>query len=447
MLAEVHDFITENRLIGHAQKVLLAVSGGIDSMVLAHLFLHLPYETGIAHCNFSLRGEESDMDEELVRKFSETNNLPFFKVRFDTNEYAAEKGISVQMAARELRFRWFEETRVNNGYDLIAVAHNLDDKAETMLINLVRGTGLTGISGMRPRSGTIIRPMLFASREKIIKYCTDHRIIYREDRSNSDTKYIRNKIRHKVIPVLKEINPSILNTLGESAERFFQLNQVIADHITTLRNEISMQKDNSTIFNLRKLEPFEKNNAVLFELFRPYGINSSQLTDLMHILEGRTGSQLVTPTHLIIRNRYEIIVTIPVKSDVEQIVNSIDEFPGNISAATELISEAFSIPTEPATACLDAEKVRFPLTIRKWNHGDWFCPLGMNKKKKLSDYFIDKKYSLPEKDKKLVLESGGNIVWIIGDRIDDRYKVTDNTRRVLILKTSPQTPPPEWEGT
>lgn len=434
MLADVHDFIAENRLIGHGERILLAVSGGIDSMVMAHLFLHLPWETGIAHCNFSLRGNESDLDEELVRKFGEINKIPFFTIRFNTKDYASGEGISVQMAARELRYNWFEETRKKNGYDLIAVAHNLNDKVETMLINLVRGTGLAGISGMRPVSGKIIRPLLFAPRERIEKYCSDHSIVFREDRSNSDTKYIRNRIRHKIIPVLQEINPSLLNTLGESAERFFQLNQAVAEHITEVRNEISIKKADSIIFDLGKLKTYKKNEAILFELFRPFGLSNSQLTDLTNIFEGRTGSQIITPTHRITRNRDEIIVSIPGVEEVNINVNNIHEFPGNISAEITDMDKSFRIDPSPSTACLDAEKIIFPVTIRKWNAGDWFFPLGMNMKKKLSDYFIDKKFPLPEKHNKLVLETGGNIAWIVGDRIDDRFKVTEHTKSVLILR-------------
>jgi tRNA(Ile)-lysidine synthase len=437
MLAELHSYITSHGLIRHGQKILLTVSGGIDSMVMADLFLHLPYETGIAHCNFSLRGEESDMDEQLVYIFCNENKIPFHNVRFDTKKYARQKGISVQMAARELRYNWFEEIRNQNNYDLIAIAHNLNDNVETMLINLVRGTGLAGISGMRPVSGRIIRPLLFATREKIEEYCSFRGIAYREDKSNAETKYTRNKIRHKIIPLLREINPSLLFTLSESIERFGNLNEIVAGYISVLRREISIEKDNSIIFPLTRLRELAKNPAVLFELFRPFSLNSMQLHDLKNILEGRTGSQIFTETHRIVRNRNEIIVTTSENVNEFRIeINNNKEFPGFISAEDVNIDKDFLILSDPSVACLDSEKVVFPLTLRKWTAGDYFYPLGMKHKKKLSDYFIDKKYPLTEKEKKLVLESNGDIIWIPGDRIDDRYKITGETRRALILRFS-----------
>lgn len=435
MLAEVNGFIAGHRLIGHGEKVLLAVSGGIDSMAMAHMFLHLPYDTGIAHCNFSLRGNDSDLDEELVRKFSENNNIPFYTVRFNTQAYADEKGISIQMAARELRYDWFEDIRRENNFDLIAVAHNLNDNVETMLINLVRGTGLTGLTGMKPVSGRIIRPFLSVTREKIQDYCSDNSIFYREDKSNAETKYTRNKIRHNVIPLLQQINPSLLRTLNESAERFGELNEIVNWHISRLRSELSVRKDDAIIFDQNKLKKYCINKTVLFELFRDFDLDNSQTGDLLNIIEGRTGSQIITPTHRITRNRDEILVTEIIDDKKVQVtVSGFDDLPSDISGMFLDVDNSFNIPADASVACLDSEKVLFPLIIRKWQPGDSFFPLGMNQKKKLSDYFIDKKYSLPEKEKKRVLISDGKIVWILGDRIDDRFKITENTRKALQLK-------------
>lgn len=440
MLAKIVYFIEEKNLIRHGENVLLAISGGIDSMVMANLFLHLPYKTGIAHCNFSLRGEESDGDENLVRTFAETNGIPFFSVRFDTKTHAKKNGISVQMAARELRYTWFEEIRKSNNYNSIAVAHNLNDKIETLFINLIRGTGLTGLSGMKPASGRIIRPLLFATRESIASYCLENAISYREDNSNADTKYIRNKIRHLVIPVLKEINPSLESTLSETSERFAGINEIVNSFVSELRNRITERFEKQTIIKISLLEEYLHNRSLVFELFRIYGITNYQLDDLLNVIKGKNGGQLVTGSHRIIRNRNEIIIddnkrntySPHIATNPEELV----KIPGILSAQQFRVDELFKISADKAEAWIDFEKIKFPLVIRKWQAGDYFFPLGMKKKKKLSDYFIDKKYSLTEKENKTVIESEGNIIWIIGDRIDDRYRITDDTRIALLIRST-----------
>jgi tRNA(Ile)-lysidine synthase len=438
MLEKLERFIEQNKLIKPGEKVLLAVSGGIDSMVMAQLILRSGIDAGIAHCNFSLRGNESDKDEELVRQYASQNNIPFFSIRFETKSYAKKNGISVQMAARDLRYAWFEEIRKENSFDSVAVAHNLNDNIETLLINLIRGTGISGMMGMRPVSNRIIRPLLFASRKDIVAYCEKHKINYREDRSNADTKYTRNKIRHLVIPVLKEINPSIETTLNETAERFTGINEIVTDYISTLREMVTEQKDEYISFNISLLEPYKHNKTVFFELFKPFGITDDQLNDLIKVTGGKTGGQIITGTHRIIKNRKELIVS-GVNSTDETLynINNIKELknaPYLISARYIVLGEKNKIPTDPQTACIDSEIISFPLTIRKWKSGDHFYPFGMKQKKKLSDYFIDKKYSKLDKENRLILESDGKIVWIIGDRIDNRFRITRSTKKALILK-------------
>jgi tRNA(Ile)-lysidine synthase len=435
MLARVHSYISRHNMAGTGERILLAVSGGIDSMVMSSLFLHMPFERGIAHCNFSLRGQESDLDEELVRKFSSENGIPFFSIKFDTVKYAVDHRISTQMAARELRYTWFEQIRETESYDAVATAHNLNDNAETILINLARGSGPSGLSGMKPKNGRIIRPLLFLSREEISSYAEEHRIEYREDRSNSEVKYTRNKIRHKILPVLEEINPSIIDTLTETGIRFSELDEILNRFISGLKEELLRHAAGNFMIDLEKLRTYSDNRTILFSLFREFSLENTMLSDLQNIIEGRTGSHINTRTHRIFRDRDELIVTgLKAGSSVTKI-GDVDEFNSfdGISAEIRSVDDSFQIPADSKIAALDHDRIVFPVIVRRWQPGDYFYPLGMKDRKKLSDYFIDRKYSVPEKEEKMILESEGNIVCIIGDRIDDRYKITPETKKALII--------------
>ncbi len=433
-----NSYIAEHNLAQPGDRLLLAVSGGIDSMVMTQLFLQSGIQAGIAHCNFSLRGIESDKDEELVCLFASANNMQFHSVRFSTKAYASENRISVQMAARELRYKWFEEIRAEYGYRKIAIAHNLNDNIETMLINLTRGTGITGLAGIRPSAGSIIRPLMFATREEIELYARQNEVKYREDKSNADTKYTRNKIRHLVIPVLKEINPSLENTLRETAERFSGIDEVLNSYLSSISETVMSVRGDSTYFNLRLLKDYLAQKAVIFELFSPYGVTNAMLNDLIAVISGKTGGMILTGSHRIIRNRDELIVTKPEPGAKKHYqvndTGGLLDVPFIVSAEIFQPDAEFVIPGDPSTACIDAEKLKFPLIIRNWRDGDYFHPFGMKQKKKLSDYFIDKKFSVPDKENILLLESDGKIVWIIGERLDERFRVTEETRKVLILK-------------
>jgi tRNA(Ile)-lysidine synthase len=438
MIEEFRKYIEDNKLISHSDKILLAVSGGVDSMVMTHLFINLKIEIGIAHCNFNLRGTESDEDELFVKNFASSVKVPFYCERFDTTGYASKKGISIQMAARELRYRWFEEIRSENNFASVSVAHNLNDNIETFLINLTRGTGITGLTGMKPKHRNLIRPLLFASRTAIMEYMTMNKVPYREDRSNADTKYTRNKIRHSILPVLKEINPSIETTLNETAERLSEINEIISGIINDVRNKVSKLKGSLIVFKAIELNSLTPKRTILFELFKPFGISTGQLDDLISLIDGKTGGQIYTQSHRIIKNRKEILVSLR-KNDTTGYfeIKEIDDFrkvPLVISASFADITEQFELPRSPNIACLDAVKISFPLIIRKWRSGDGFYPLGMKEKKKLSDYFIDNKYSIPDKENCLILESEGKIIWIMGDRIDNRFKLTNASKKALIIE-------------
>lgn len=438
LFEEFQDYALRNALFTKNDRIILAVSGGIDSMVMLHLFARLRADTVIAHCNFSLRGGESDLDEELVRYYAGKNNIPFHSVVFDTRKYAGEKGISVQMAARDLRYEWFEQLKIQQGCSLVAVAHNLNDNVETLLINLTRGTGLTGLAGMKPSANGIIRPLLFATRARIEAWCNEFSVPFREDRSNAETKYTRNKIRHLVIPVLREINPSVEETLNDTALRLGGLDRILSDYIDGIRSRISAKRGGSLLIETEKLAEFIDNKSMIFELFCPYGITESLAGDLQKLIKAGTGKQIFTLTHRILKNRNELIVS-QIKSDKPEyfLIEAVEDLlsiPSVRLASLEPVEADYTIPRNKRIASIDREKIRLPLIVRKWKEGDYFLPLGMKNRKKLSDYFVDNKFSRIKKEETIVLESHGDIVWIMGERLDDRFRVTRSTRTVLRIE-------------
>jgi len=438
MLKEFLDYIEKNRLAGKSDRILLAVSGGIDSMVMADLFFRTGFDTGIAHCNFKLRGKDSDYDELFVKEYAEHTGRPFFCTSFNTLDYARKKGISTEMAARELRYEWFEELRLKNKYDRIALAHNKNDNVETILINFCRGTGIKGLTGMKPLNGNLIRPLLFASRSQIKEYASENSIEYRLDITNYEVKFIRNKFRHQIIPLFRKINPSFDDTVTEMAKGFSELRDILENYITTVKQNVIIKENSETVFSLKKLLEYSPVNTILFELFRPYGLSAGQLETLIKTIQSQTGSVLYTDTHRIIKNRDEIIITgLPVSEPQEFLINSIEELVGIPffeSAEVKTVDSNFRIDRDPLAAFINYEMIKFPLKIRSWKAGDRFMPFGMNSFRKLSDYFTDKKFSIPEKEKALVMESEGNIVWLLGERIDNRFRISPGTRSALVIR-------------
>lgn len=431
-------YIEDKRLVKKGDRVLLAVSGGIDSMVMADLFRRAGITAGIAHCNFSLRGSESDKDEELVMKYAGKNGFSFHSKKFDTKAYAKKNGISTQMAARDLRYAWFEELREKEKYDRIAIAHNLNDNIETILINLTRGTGIAGLTGIKPALNNIIRPLLFATRDEISEYCRENKIVYREDRSNAETKYTRNKIRHLVLPVLKEINPSVELTLNDFSERIIEAEKIISTHLKEISARIVRKSSSGDRMPVSELKPLKSNKTVIYELFRPYGITGPLTDDLITILTGRSGKQIFTSTHRIVKDRNDIIIRPIGKPDNASLsienINDLKKVSFIRSFRKTAFNSKFKIPADKNIACIDPDTLTFPLIVRKWEKGDWFYPFGMTRKKKLSDFFTDQKYSVHDKEEARIIESDGRIVWIVGERIDNRFRITDSTKTVLILE-------------
>jgi len=424
-----------------SMRILLAVSGGIDSVVMTKLFQSFPCETAWAHCNFCLREAESDADEAFVAGLARSLSIRLYSRRFDTRAFAVEKGISIQMAARELRLSWFHDLCLNEKFDRVALAHHANDQVETMLINLSRGTGLRGLTGMKALSGLVIRPLLFASRSEISHWAKQHQLTWREDSSNLSAKYTRNRIRHLIIPELERINPSFLKTAIQMISRLQDTELLIDNWVGEVKQAICKISPGRMEIDIRGLVNYPAPEALLFELLREYGAHRLDIGELFHSVNAEPGKRFYTGSHSIVRDRTCFIVT-PVK-DNESVEMSIAEAAGTIGWPLPMHftlkgrGEGFEIPRMPACAALDADRLSFPLKLRKWRRGDRFFPLGMDHPQKVSDFLINNKVALVDKDEVWVLESAGEIVWVVNRRIDNRYRVTGSTKRVFLAEYKP----------
>jgi tRNA(Ile)-lysidine synthase len=416
---------------------MLAVSGGVDSVVMTDLFYESGYECIILHCNFGLRNVESDADEAFVRSLAAKYEFPVFVKKFDTAEYAEENGISVQMAARELRYNWFNEISEIQKIDKISTAHNMNDSVETALLNLSRGTGIKGITGIPVINGNYIRPLLFSARLEILEYCRTNNLQFREDSSNASKKYKRNKIRHDLIPIFEEINPSFIRTMNDNIQRFEESHQIYRKEVIRKRSQLFNHKDTHVEIDLNALKSIEPLPSWLYELFSDYGFSMDQCLNIEKILTSNSGKQFISSTHRLYLDREKLLLYKNEDSSFDRYY--IDSYDSRVvlpfSMDIEMIDSdsLVELPRESTIACLDIDKLNFPLTIRRWQHGDYFYPLGMDQMKKVSDFFIDNKVPVPVKNKTWILTSGKNIVWIMGLRIDNRYKITSKTENILKL--------------
>lgn len=440
MQEKIIQFINENNLCTKSNKILLGVSGGIDSICMFHLFRQLEFKISIAHCNFQLRGEESNKDEIFVKQLANNYNIPFYSTKFDTTRVAQENSISIQMAARDLRYEWFSELLNTYEYDYIAIAHNKDDVIETFLINLSRGSGIKGLSGIKSKYSNVIRPLLFASRKNIEQYIIENNFDYREDSSNSSKKYSRNLIRHEIIPAFEKINPSFRETMIQNIERLNQTEKIYNSSISNNLKDATKLTNIGLIINISKLKQLQPIITYLHELLYPFGFTKTQIQDISNSLDGISGKKFLTETHRLIKDRNELIIEeIKANSSTKYYINSINDklnHPIKIDLNQFDIDDNFSISKEPNIALFDSNLIDFPLTLRKWQKGDYFAPLGMENLKKVSDFFIDNKLSISEKENTWILESVGKIIWIVGKRIDNRYKITSKTKEVLKLTIS-----------
>lgn len=426
-------------------KILAAVSGGIDSMVMASL-LHECFNTdfAIATVNFKLRGEESDADQRLVYDWANSKGIKVFGTSFDTSDYAVSKGISIEMAARELRYGWFYNLMDEEGYETLAIAHNLNDSVETLFLNILRGTGIEGLGGIKMKTGRIIRPLLSFTRGEIVNYAQREGIPFREDSTNREDMYARNRIRNRVFPELQMINPSFLRTIERDMVYFTEASDIIRKQLQQVRAEV-VEKDSSRAslkIRIDRLLSLEHSDYWLYMMLSDYDFNTAQAKQVHDSLTGQSGKEFHSRNYMIVKDRDYLLIYSKEEKDVGEPEERLVEKPSETESHIVLHSQKVSfrifikgkgfIP-EPSKEKLyvDADKINFPLSCRIWKDGDRFIPLGMRGFKKLSDFFIDEKLDIKSKEHRLVLSDNDNIVAVLGHRIDDRYKITLSTKEVL----------------
>lgn len=416
-------------------KLLVAISGGVDSVVLTHLCKEANLDFALAHCNFNLRGNESDSDESFVLELAEDLDVEVFIQNFDTESFAKNEKLSIQLAARQLRYDWFFELSEQLDFDYILTAHHADDNLETFLINLSRGTGLEGLKGIPEVNETIVRPLLSFSREDIEDYAKKHHLKWREDSSNASTKYLRNKLRHDVIPVLKDINPDVLANFQNTLSHLNDSSTIVEDAIDSFLNKAIVTIDDSQIsYKISEFEVLNNPKAYLFEIYKDYGF--TQWKDIENLLTAQSGKLVFSKTHQLLKDRDCLILSeISSEKNNERFTILEDQNEIKLPNGTLHFESVKEIgDTEKSTIYIDKKTLNYPLTVRHWEKGDYFYPLGMQGKKKLSKFFKDEKLSLLDKQNALLLCSDHQVVWVINHRVDNRFKITKQTQDILKIK-------------
>ena len=439
MIGQFQAYINRYNLLAEGEKVVLALSGGIDSMVLADLLLKYNVRFVAAHCNFHLRSEESDGDEKFVREFAGKNGIQCFVKHFETEKFAKEQGSSIEMAARDLRYAWFEELRQQLDFGKIAVAHHADDQAETFFINLLRGAGLRGLKGMLPQNGVIIRPLLWASREQIRQYAVENQIVWREDHTNAESVYLRNKIRNQLLPVFDELHPEARQGLYKSLEHLASENELYRELLNDKLAQIVEQEGETQSFPALNSKFSTLNFQLLFEWLRQFGFNADQCRFIYEAIGTGIGNQYYSPTHRLVIGRSELHLSEIKEDGNDEVQVGLGEkelfSPLHLKFAQFGKFADFTIDKSRKVAQLDFDKLKFPLALRHWRHGDRFHPLGMKGSKLLSDFFVDQKFTEQQKSSVwLLTSSDGDIVWVVGWRIDDRFKVTNATKNIFVCQ-------------
>jgi tRNA(Ile)-lysidine synthase len=433
MLKTFQSFIHSNFSFLEKSKLLVAVSGGLDSMVLVYLCQKLDLNFSLAHCNYKLREIESNYDEDFIKSYAKTNSIELFTTSFDTNSYASLTKQSIQMAARKLRYEWFELLQEQHGFDFVLTAHHADDNLETFLINLSRGTGLEGLTGIPAINGSIIRPLLEFTRTEILDFATAKNLKWREDSSNKKVLYLRNNIRHSIIPLLKNISPSFMDSFNKSQKYLIESQSVLEDYILEIEDRvIASVAEDQISYDINKILTLNNPKAYMYLLLKPYGF--TDWNEIISLLQAQTGKQIYSPSHRLIKNRNNLILC---KINAQLKVNiSIQNSDSLIKIPSYGINLHMDITNflpvkSPESVILDVKTLNFPLTVRNWNEGDYFYPIGMKGKKKLSKFFKDNKLSIVDKENTLILCSNDQVVWVLGMRADNRFMSTEKTINFL----------------
>ena len=438
-IEQLENFIKMKGLFKPQDKILLAVSGGKDSVAMVHLFKKVGFNFGIAHCNFNLRAEESLRDQKFVQKLAEDLNVPFHLQSFDTEIYAKKNQLSIQMAARELRYHYFNDLLATFHYQKVAIAQHQNDAIETVIWNLIRGTGISGLHGIKSLRNDIIRPMLCFTSRDIESLVTDHQIDFVEDSSNASTKYARNQIRLNIIPEMKKLNPSLEATFEKNINYFTALESFLEETVSQHRSQLFKYHGERIEIFITELKKLEAQELLLFELFRPFGFNATTIKDLIKGLDANPGKQFYSDSHCLAVDRTVIIlekkeqgnfINLKINPNQSEVI-----FGEHVITIKEFTENLKNLKSAPNICYVDANQLIYPLTIRTWQEGDIFKPFGFNGEKKISDYLIQQKVPLIDKKKIPILVNGdGNIIWICGLRSDDRFKVKSNTKRIFILE-------------
>lgn len=434
MVITVRRYIDNEKLLSPWARVVVGLSGGMDSMALLDILTLLGYNCVAAHCNFHLRGDESDRDAAFVKKWCSDSDIQFTSVDFDTAHYAAAKKISIEMAARELRYSWFEKVRKQYGAYAVAVAHHKDDSVETVLLNLIRGSGVRGLTGIASKNKNVVRPMLCVTRAEIEEYITNRGIPYVTDSTNNEDFYLRNYIRINIIPLLKELNPSVCEAINRTSRNISEAEKVYSEYIHKIIKSVC----NNNKIDIRQLRQTASPQSVLYEILSPLGFNTTVIENILQSMDSNPGKVFYSEGYRVVKDRNSFLIGSLedglARRESYLISDDTEEITDPVCLAFHRKTMPVEIDKSSNYLYADADKLKFPLKLRRWRQGDWFVPFGMKGKKKLSDYFTDRKFSLPDKEDVWVLLSGDDIVWIVGERSDNRFRITERSINAFMVE-------------